>query len=194
VPSLSSPVIAAGSFAARPQPGIRGDGLMLRPWEPTDRDVVVGAYADPEIQRWHCRSMSSAEAAAWIAAWPDRWRAETGAGWAVDDAGAVTGQISLRRIRPADGLAEVSYWVLPAARGRGTAARALAALAAWSFGTAGLHRLEVNHSTANPASCRVAERAGFAAEGVKRGEALHADGWHDMHLHARLATDGGVTA
>jgi ribosomal-protein-alanine N-acetyltransferase len=67
-------------------------------------------------------------------------------------------------------------------------------MAAWAFGTLGLHRIEANHSTANPASCRVAERAGFAAEGVKRGEALHADGWHDMHLHARLATDGRVTA
>jgi RimJ/RimL family protein N-acetyltransferase len=35
----------------------------------------------------------------------------------------------------------------------------------------------------------VAEKAGFAAEGVKRGAGWHADGWHDMHLHARLAID-----
>jgi hypothetical protein len=26
-------------------------------------------------------------------------------------------------------------------------------------------------------------------EGTKRAELLHTDGWHDMHLHARLATD-----
>jgi RimJ/RimL family protein N-acetyltransferase len=41
----------------------------------------------------------------------------------------------------------------------------------------------------NVASCRVALYAGFAAEGTKRGEARHADGWHDMHLHARLEND-----
>jgi RimJ/RimL family protein N-acetyltransferase len=79
--------------------------------------------------------------------------------------------------------------VLPGARGRRVASRALSAVTAWSFATLGLHRVEVSHSTANVASCRVAEQAGFAAEGTKRGEALHADGWHDMHLHARLASD-----
>ncbi|MET7707718.1 GNAT family protein [Micromonospora sp. NPDC005413] len=52
-----------------------------------------------------------------------------------------------------------------------------------------LHRLALEHSTANTASCRVATRAGFRAEGVLRGSVRHADGWHDMHLHALLATD-----
>jgi RimJ/RimL family protein N-acetyltransferase len=87
------------------------------------------------------------------------------------------------------GLAHVSYWVLPGARGRRIAPRALSAVTAWSFGTLRMHRVEVCHSTANVASCRVAQRAGFAAEGTKRSEARHADGWHDMHLHARLDTD-----
>jgi len=41
----------------------------------------------------------------------------------------------------------------------------------------------------NPASCRVAGNAGYGFEGIKRREALHADGWHDMHLHARLIDD-----
>jgi RimJ/RimL family protein N-acetyltransferase len=195
-------------MAARPQPVIRANGLVLRPWQRSDRPVVVSAYADPAIRRWHCRSMSDDEAETWIAHWPGRWRGETGAGWAVLDTGLildtglvldtgrievgawpVSGQFSLRRIDLAEGLAEVSYWVLPGARGRRVASRALSAVTAWSFATLGLHRVEVSHSTANVASCRVAEQAGFAAEGTKRGEALHADGWHDMHLHARLASD-----
>ena len=50
-------------------------------------------------------------------------------------------------------------------------------------------RLEVWHSTRNAASCRVAEKAGFVAEGVKRHAVLHVDGWHDMHVHARIAGD-----
>ncbi|MGY2127682.1 GNAT family N-acetyltransferase [Blastococcus sp. SYSU DS0617] len=51
----------------------------------------------------------------------------------------------------------------------------------------GLQRLELQHSTRNRASCRVAEKTGFDLEGTKRRAGLHQDGWHDMHLHARLA-------
>lgn len=128
--------------------------MLLRPWHPSDRAAVVAGYADPGIQRWHCGTMTDDEAGAWIAAWPERWRIETGAGWAVLDADTVVGQISLRRVVLAEGLAEVSYWVLPGTRGRRIAGRALA-----------------------------------AATATKRGEGHHADGWHDMHMHARLETD-----
>jgi RimJ/RimL family protein N-acetyltransferase len=189
VPSLLEPVVASGTMKAHVQPDIYAGDLTLRPWLPSDRSTVVAAYADPGIQQWHCRSMTNEEATDWIAHWPGRWRTETGAGWAVLDEGKVAGQISLRRLDLPSGLAEVSYWVLPAARGRRVAPRALAALTRWSFGTLGLHRIEVSHSTRNQASCRVAWHAGFMPEGTKRAELLHTDGWHDMHLHARLATD-----
>jgi RimJ/RimL family protein N-acetyltransferase len=62
--------------------------------------------------------MTDDEARDWIGAWPGRWRAETGAGWAVAGAAGLLGQISLRRLDLAEGLAEVSCWVLPAARGQ----------------------------------------------------------------------------
>jgi ribosomal-protein-alanine N-acetyltransferase len=54
----------------------------------------------------------------------------------------------------------------------------------------GFHRLELTHSLANAASCRVAHKVGYRLEGTLRQHGLHADGWHDMHLHARLETDG----
>ncbi|WP_326839311.1 GNAT family N-acetyltransferase [Rhodococcus sp. AQ5-07] len=49
--------------------------------------------------------------------------------------------------------------------------------------------MELEHSIHNPRSCRVATKAGFNEEGVRRGSARHADGWHDMHVHARLRSD-----
>lgn len=162
---------------------------MLRPWQESDAPDVVAGYSDPAIQRWHCRSMTEDEALEWISHWPGRWLTETGGGWAVTEHGKVAGQISLRRVDLEEGAAEVSYWVLPSARGRRVAPRALSALAEWAFSTLRLHRVELSHSTLNTASCRVAEVAGFAAEGVRRGAARHTDGWHDMHEHARLATD-----
>jgi RimJ/RimL family protein N-acetyltransferase len=188
VPRLIDPVVPAGRLAAIAQPTLDLGDLRLRPWRTGDVDVVTEAYADPAIRHWHARSLTRDEASAWIAQWPTRWATETGAGWAVaaapDD--AAIGQISLRRIGLAEGVAEISYWTLPAARGRGTARRALSAVADWSFGELGLHRIEVFHSTQNAASCRVASAAGFALEGTKLSEALHPDGWHDMHMHARV--------
>ena len=177
-------------MAATTQPVIAGNGLVLRPWRDGDLAAVLAGYADPAIRQWHVKSMDEAEAQAWIAHWPLRWAAETGAGWAVTrDGRDAAGQISLTRLDLGQGGASVSYWTLPEARGAGLAHRALDALAGWAFGTLGLHRLQASHSTANPASCRVAEKAGLRAEGTKRGEGRHVDGWHDMHLHARLAID-----
>jgi [ribosomal protein S5]-alanine N-acetyltransferase len=52
-----------------------------------------------------------------------------------------------------------------------------------AFETLGLHRLSLRHSLHNTASCRVAEKVGFAVEGTLRSAARHEDGWHDMHVH-----------
>ncbi len=49
--------------------------------------------------------------------------------------------------------------------------------------------MELDHSTLNHASCRVATKVGFVVEGTKRAQALHLDGWHDMHAHALLVDD-----
>jgi RimJ/RimL family protein N-acetyltransferase len=189
VPLLATPALQPGTMAALTQPEITANGIVLRPWQAPDRLVVVAAFADPAIQRWHCRSMTDQEAADWIDSWPARWRTESGASWAVLAADAVVGQVGLRSIDLVQGSAAVSYWVLPQARGRRVARRALAALTNWSFETLGLHRLGLSHSVANQGSCHVAQHAGFTAEGTKRGEGRHADGWHDMHLHARLSID-----
>jgi RimJ/RimL family protein N-acetyltransferase len=62
------------------------------------------------------------------------------------------------------------------------------------FATVGLHRIELLHSTCNEASCSVAQKAGYLLEGTKRRHGLHVDGWHDMHLHARLSDSAPETA
>lgn len=192
MPVLTEPALAAGVLRDRAQPSLPvADGTVLRPWRTADAQAVRAAFDCPEIQRWHVRRMDSLdEAEAWIGAWPMRWRAESDASWAVATADdRPVGQVGLRAVDLVDGAARISYWVLPDARGHGLAARAVRALCAWAFDDLGLHRLSADHSTANPASCRVALAAGLAAEGTLRGAALHVDGWHDMHLHSRLRTD-----
>jgi RimJ/RimL family protein N-acetyltransferase len=193
MPELVAPVVPAGHMRARDQPVLRATGgLTLRTWLPADAEQVMQAYADPAIQQWHLQALASLEEAeAWIAQWQERWREETDGCWAVTrgGTGAVLGRVALRNISLPGGRAQCTYWVLPAARGRGVAASATAELARWALDDLGLHRLELLHSVANPASCQVAGKAGFTLEGTLRSALLHPDGWHDLHLHARVRGD-----
>jgi len=193
VPRLIAPAMASGLFSGSDQPEIAvGKGVVLRPWRLGDVGAVFEAFADPEIQRWHVRRADSIdEAAEWITDRQRGWAAETELSWAVAEqqSGAVLGRMTLGSMKLYDGSAGLAYWMVPAARGRGLCTRAARVLCRWAFDDAGFHRIGLEHSTANRASCRVAVKAGFLAEGTRRGSALHADGWHDMHVHARLASD-----
>lgn len=179
-----TPALEPGALSSTRQPVLGDDALRLRPWADADASAVVSAYQEPEIQRWHARSLTADEAAEWISATHTAWTAETAVSWAVDLDGALAGRMTLT-LDPAQGCAVAAYWTRTLARGRGVATRALCLATGWAF-SVGMHRVELEHSTLNPASCRVARRAGFDAEGTRRESALHADGWHDMHVHARI--------
>ncbi|MCE7012142.1 GNAT family N-acetyltransferase [Kibdelosporangium philippinense] len=99
--------------------------------------------------------------------------------------------MGLRSVDLESAVAELTYWLLPEARGAGLAARAVRLMTTWCFEAAGFQRLFLKHSTANIASCRVATTAGYAPEGTIRAAMSHVDGLHDGHLHARLPTDEG---
>ncbi|WP_330456815.1 GNAT family N-acetyltransferase [Streptomyces sp. NBC_00820] len=193
MPVLTRPVVAAGTVARNPQPALpTGDGLLLRPWRAEDASAIHAAFQDPVILQWHIKSADSEEeVAGWIEEWHTMWREERGAQWAVvdEDTDELRGRVALREMLLGEGVAEVAYWTVARARGQGVAARSTTAVTRWAFEEVGLHRLELFHSTANPASCRVAAKTGFALEGTKRSALQHPDGWHDMHFHARLRSD-----
>ncbi|WP_454857026.1 GNAT family N-acetyltransferase [Promicromonospora soli] len=185
---LAPHTVAPGTLAGMPQPtlSLRHD-TVLRPWTDGDAQALRAAYADPDIQRWHVRELDSLdEAREMIADWRAAWAQERRLEWAVADAdGTLLGRLGLKSLALFDGIATIAYWTVPAARGRGLAPQAVDAATRWAFDV-GFRRLELEHSTQNAASCRVAEKAGFAAEGTRLGAARHADGHHDMHTHARL--------
>ena len=152
--------------------------------------MFYAAYQDPVIQHWHTRQPASeAQVRDWFEQYRQSWEREEGASWAVTRGDEVLGRMAMGSLNLDDGVAGCGYWVLPAARGTGVAPRALMAVSAWALGVAGFHRLHLSHSTRNDASCRVALKAGFRLEGTKRSDAIHSDGRHDMHLHARIRGD-----
>jgi len=161
----------------------------LRPWAPADAPGLRAASADPELARQLGGAPFDdvAAAAVFIAT---RYRHDEHARtWAVvDDRGAVVGSVSATAVEYGHGTAWISYWLVPSARGRGLATRALVAAAEDAFAL-GLHRLELGHRTNNPGSCGVARRAGFAAEGIEREKLRYGDERFDVETHARLATD-----
>ncbi|MEU4704368.1 GNAT family N-acetyltransferase [Nonomuraea dietziae] len=189
MPELVLPVIAPGSLSHSPQPVLTSErSLLLRPWRREDAPMILDAFKDPGTRHWHARTVDSiGEAEELIEGYTQGWRAESSATWAVVTAtDEVLGRVALRGIDHAAGEAEVAYWMRASARGRGAATAGVRTLSAWAFGV-GVHRLYLNHSTMNEASCRVAQKAGFALEGTRRSAHLHADGWHDMHLHALIS-------
>ncbi len=187
MPKTVAPVVVPGSMAGRAQPVLTVDELTLRPWTAADAPGIVAAYGDPGIQRWHTRWMTRSEAEQWVATAGRSWAVETAASWAVATSGELVGRMSLRSVDLEEGLAEIGYWVMPTARRCGIAWRALVAVSEWAIHDLGLHRLELAHSTENQPSCGVAQKAGYPLESTQRSQALHEDGWHDMHLHVRLA-------
>ncbi|MDG4798644.1 GNAT family protein [Micromonospora sp. WMMD1082] len=166
--------------------------LLLRPWRDADAPAVLDAWRDPAIAQWNPPGDAAdlESALRWL-----RWRADWSSGShvslaAVDptDVDTLLGSVSLHRIHAGD--ASIGYWTVPTARGRGIATAAVVRLTEWAFADLGLDRIELCHAVANPASCRVAERAGYLAEGTLRRSHRYGDGRrYDEHLHARLATD-----
>ncbi|MFB7796754.1 GNAT family N-acetyltransferase [Isoptericola sp. NPDC056134] len=189
MPTLLPVTFAPFTDPEQPVLDVPAAGARLRPWRPEDAPAVREVYADEVIQRWHVRVLESDdEAREVIAGWRAGWADGRESSWAVADAAedvVVLGRMVVKTFDP-HGVGVVAYWTAPAARGRGVAPAALDVAAAWAF-AAGFHRLELVHSTDNAPSCRVAEKAGFEAEGVLRQSVRHLDGWHDMHVHARVA-------
>lgn len=109
--------------------------------------------------------------------------------FAITADGVAVGNVGVSHVDTRHDTAWVSYWLAADHRGRGLTTRALATVAAWSFAELGVFRLELGHRVNNPASCRVATRAGFASEGVERAKLRYGAERFDVETHARLATD-----
>ncbi|MFB7788354.1 GNAT family N-acetyltransferase [Streptomyces vinaceus] len=185
-------VVPAGRMAGMEQPVLGlPSGLELRPWRPSDADVLLAAGQEPAIRQWNRLLVGTPEDARQrIERMHERWRAELSAIWAIARPGdEAMGLIGWGDIDLTGGSAEIVYWILPAARGGGVVVEATKRVSEWALNDLGLHRLRLCHSVANPASCRVADKAGFTLEGTMRSALLHEDGWHDEHLHALVQGD-----
>jgi RimJ/RimL family protein N-acetyltransferase len=117
------------------------------------------------------------------------WRAGTDWIFATVLDGDVVGAIGLHRYDPVVASAELGYWLSSGCAGRGLMTEAGGAVVSFGFEQLDLHRIYLHAAPANRASVRVAEKLGFAREGLLRDATRGADGWHDAYAFGLLASD-----
>lgn len=170
-------------------PTLEGGDLRLRLWTASDIDAVFDACQDPETQRWTTVPVPylRSHAAGFVVTMaPEQWAARTGALFciAAADDDRVLGSCGLVAVDQENLVAEIGYWVAPAARGAGVAQRGVQLLTAWALEDGGMHRLEICPEPSNLASSAVAEGAGFVREGILRGKVLSRGTRVDVALYA----------
>jgi len=186
VPPLVVPELGAGA-------------TVLRPFTLADLSLVRQAASDPYIPTITSipPTYSDDEGRAFIERQFDR--AEGGHGYpfviaraAEPERGIGAMGLWLREID--SGRASIGYWLLPSARGKGLAGRALRALVTFAFGTLAVPRLHLFVEPWNVASQRTAESAGFAREALLRGweriDGIQRDAYSYVYLQTEWA--GGV--
>jgi RimJ/RimL family protein N-acetyltransferase len=167
----------------------------LRPWRDADVDAITAICQDPEIVRWTSvpEHYGELDARNYLMQRYDALHAGATAPFAIvssDDLEDLLGSISLVRLAWEHRRGEVGYWLAREARGRGHATRAVRLICGWAFEALKLERIDLFAATGNPASQHVAERAGFAREGVLRSFMRGKDGHLDMVAFGLLAPVG----
>jgi RimJ/RimL family protein N-acetyltransferase len=174
-----------------PDPPLTDGVITLRPFTQDDVPWVVRACQDPDIPRFTLvpEPYEASHAIDWIAAHDAQRENGEALSLAIVDGDEPLGSVSLLRLEWDQLRGEIGYWVAPWGRGRGAAPRAVRLLAAHGFERCGLQRIEVIPYTDNPASQRVAEKAGARREGVMRAYFLARGERHDCVMYALLPDD-----
>lgn len=103
--------------------------------------------------------------------------------------GAIVGTVGFHRVDWVNRSASLGYWLAGAAQGRGTMTAAARAMTDYGFRTWRLNRIEIRAGVGNRRSRAVAERLGFAQEGVLRQAERIGERYVDHAVYSMLADD-----
>lgn len=151
--------------ALAPPSPLRDGEVELLPVGSDVAALVVAASHDPEITRWTQVPENLTLLDAGLIT----------AGWTMANTTTARFQVAVAELAPAGMVtvwinaadeAEVGYWLLTQARGRGLARRAVGLLCDWSFDVCELELLQLATLPGNVASERVAEACGFHHDGT----------------------------
>ena len=145
-----------------------GDGIVsLRPPDERDLEVIEQGIHDPDVIRWFGRP--TATAAEVLARNRQRWRDGSPTFAVCEVGGPCVGHVWMNASPRDPDTGSVGYWLLPAARGRGLATRAVRLLVPWAIRALRLRQVRLVTESTNERSQRLAERSGFAMSGSEPG-------------------------
>jgi len=152
-----------------PDPPLTDGSVLLRASEPRDLPAIDIGIHDPDVIRW----IGPTEGSAVDVVALNRQRCASGSPTLsiCERDGTCVGLvwINVREVDETTG--SVGYWLLPRARGRGLATRAVRLISAWAARDLGLTNLRLTTEPENDRSRRVAERGGFRQTGFLHHQA-----------------------
>ena len=147
-----------------PDPPITDGSVWLRASEPRDLAAIGAGIHDPDVIRWIGPTEGSAIDV--IALNRQRWASGSPTLAICERDGTCVGLVWVN-VREADqATGWVGYWLLPKARGRGLATRAVRLVSGWALREMGVTNLRLTTEPENERSRRVAERSGFRQTAV----------------------------
>ena len=175
------------------QPTIETELLLLRPFRPSDAQVVQSLAGEREIADTTMNIPHPYEngmAEEWIAGHESAYtdgKAVTFAMVRREDGGLV-GAIGLIIDRGCD-KGELGYWVGKPFWNCGYATEAARALLAFGFDKLRLNRIHATHLARNPSSGRVMQKVGMLLEGTARQDTMKWGKYEDLVSYAILRED-----
>ncbi len=168
-----------------PPPPLSDGVVTLRPPDENDLAAIERGLQDADVIAAFGRATDTARGLLQLNT--ERWQRGDAATFTIcDDADRCIGHVFVNL--GADRRGTVGYWLLPEARGRGCAARAVRLVSRWAYEELDVARLGLLAAASNRASQRVAELAGFVREGVLRSYA-EVDGGREDYVCYSLLPD-----
>lgn len=167
--------------------------LNLEPLSPEHSDELwTGVQTSiAELRKWFPWAVSATAASTESLArsGPDNWRSNLEWKVVIRFQDTIIGSVGLIGYSPFLNSASLTYWIRSDLSGRGFATEASKKIIDLGFSHAKLHRLHLLAATENPASQRVAEKLGFAREGVMKGAGKGNQGYHDLAVYGLIHDD-----
>jgi ribosomal-protein-alanine N-acetyltransferase len=163
--------------------------FIVRPVDPeADGPALHALFGDEESCRYLTRPASSS--VAHTVAMLREWMGQDDINWVIADTpdGPALGRVSVYS-RGKNNVWDAACMILPAARGRNLAVRALAMALEEAFEKLGARRITADIDPDNDASIRVFEKLGFTLEARLRGEWEMHIGIRDSLIYGMLRED-----
>jgi RimJ/RimL family protein N-acetyltransferase len=175
---------------------LKNNGVGIRPFRPDDVPLLFEAARESlnelrAYMSWCGPDYSLEDSRAFIAQCDSAWKKGEQYNFAIFDAqdDTLLGSVGLNHVDRVNRCANIGYWVRRTRTRHGVATAATRLIAVFGLGKLGLHRLEILVPSNNPASQRVAKKAGAQFEGVLRNKLMLANEPHDAVLYSVTPED-----